>query len=143
MMNIADCLFRIFLLGSICSSAVIPAACRAAVLVTSSVAVFGVCSAVADAPRPYQTVFVKADQDMNEKLGKKQYLVPYLMSSHPGSTLKEAVELAEFLRDLGYMPEQVQDFYPTPSTLSTCMFYTGVDPRNMQPVFFSASMTRS
>ena len=65
--------------------------------------------------------FVKAYKDMNEKIGKKQYLVPYLMSSHPGSTLKEAVELAEFLRDLGYMPEQVQDFYPTPSTISTCM----------------------
>lgn len=72
---------------------------------------------------------------MNEKLGKKQYLVPYLMSSHPGSTLKEAVELAEYCRDLGYMPEQVQDFYPTPSTLSTCMYYTGVDPRTMKPVY--------
>ena len=62
---------------------------------------------------------------MNDRIGKKQYLVPYLMSSHPGSTLKEAVELAEYCRDLGYMPEQVQDFYPTPSTLSTCMYYTG------------------
>ena len=79
--------------------------------------------------------FVKAYKDMNEKIGKKQYLVPYLMSSHPGSTLKEAVELAEFLRDLGYMPEQVQDFYPTPSTISTCMYYTGVDPRTMQPIY--------
>ena len=57
------------------------------------------------------------------------------MSSHPGSTMKEAVELAEYLRDLGYMPEQVQDFYPTPSTISTCMYYTGVDPRNMKPVY--------
>ena len=57
------------------------------------------------------------------------------MSSHPGSTLKEAVELAEYLRDLGYMPEQVQDFYPTPSTISTCMYYTGVDPRDMKPVY--------
>ena len=66
---------------------------------------------------------------------KKQYLVPYLMSSHPGSTLQEAVELAEFLRDLGYMPEQVQDFYPTPSTISTCMYYTGLDPRTMNPVY--------
>ena len=65
---------------------------------------------------------------MNEKLGLKQYLVPYLMSSHPGSTLKEAVELAEHLRDLGYMPEQVQDFYPTPGTASTVMYYTGLDP---------------
>lgn len=72
---------------------------------------------------------------MNEKLGKKQYLVPYLMSSHPGSTLQEAVELAEFLRDLGYMPQQVQDFYPTPSTISTCMYYTGLDPRTMEPVY--------
>ena len=72
---------------------------------------------------------------VNEKLGKKQYLVPYLMSSHPGSTLQDAVELAEYVRDLGYMPEQVQDFYPTPSTLSTVMFYTGVDPRTMQPVY--------
>lgn len=57
------------------------------------------------------------------------------MSSHPGSSLKEAVELAEFIRDLGYMPEQVQDFYPTPSTLSTCMYYTGFDPRTMTPVY--------
>ena len=64
----------------------------------------------------------------------KQYVVPYLMSSHPGSSLKEAIELAEYLRDIGYMPEQVQDFYPTPSTISTCMYYTGVDPRNMQSV---------
>ncbi len=79
--------------------------------------------------------FVKEYEDMNAKLQKKQYLVPYLMSSHPGSTLKEAVELAEFLRDLGYMPQQVQDFYPTPSTISTCMYYTGVDPRTMQPVY--------
>ena len=72
---------------------------------------------------------------MNERLGLKQYLVPYLMSSRPGSTLKEAVELAEYLRDLGYMPEQVQDFYPTPSTISTCMYYTGLDPRTMEPVY--------
>lgn len=79
--------------------------------------------------------FVKEYTRMNEKLGKKQYLVPYLMSSHPGSTLQEAVELAEFLRDLGYMPEQVQDFYPTPSTISTCMYYTGLDPRTMEPVY--------
>lgn len=79
--------------------------------------------------------FVNEYKKMNEKLGKKQYLVPYLMSSHPGSTLQEAVELAEFLRDLGYMPEQVQDFYPTPSTISTCMYYTGLDPRTMEPVY--------
>ena len=79
--------------------------------------------------------FAQEYKKMNEKLGLKQYLVPYLMSSHPGSTLKEAVELAEHLRDLGYMPEQVQDFYPTPSTISTCMYYTGLDPRTMEPVY--------
>ena len=82
----------------------------------------------------YQT-FVEKYYDMNKKLGKEQYLVPYLMSSHPGSTMKEAVKLAEYLRGLGYMPEQVQDFYPTPSTISTCMYYTGVDPRTMKPVY--------
>ena len=79
--------------------------------------------------------FTKKYKQINEKLGKKQFLVPYLMSSHPGSTMKEAVELAEYLRDLGYMPEQVQDFYPTPSTISTCMYYTGVDPRTMKEVY--------
>ena len=79
--------------------------------------------------------FVKEYKEMNKKIGKEQYLVPYLMSSHPGSTLKEAVELAEYLRDLGYMPEQVQDFYPTPSTISTCMYYTGLDPKTLTPVY--------
>ena len=79
--------------------------------------------------------FSQKYKQINEKLGKKQFLVPYLMSSHPGSTMKEAVALAEYLRDLGYMPEQVQDFYPTPSTISTCMYYTGVDPRSMKPVY--------
>ena len=81
--------------------------------------------------------FTRQFYKMNEKIGKEQYLVPYLMSSHPGSTLKEAVELAEYCRDLGYMPEQVQDFYPTP--LSTCMYYTGVDPRTMQKVYVPKS----
>ena len=79
--------------------------------------------------------FCRKYKQLNEKLGLKQYLVPYLMSSHPGSTLRDAVELAEYCRDLGYMPEQVQDFYPTPSTLSTVMYYTGLDPRTMQPVY--------
>ena len=79
--------------------------------------------------------FTRQFDRMNHRIGKEQYLVPYLMSSHPGSGLKEAVELAEYCRDLGYMPEQVQDFYPTPSTLSTCMYYTGLDPRNMKPVY--------
>ena len=81
------------------------------------------------------TRFVKQFNEMNQKLGMEQYLVPYLMSSHPGSDLKEAVTLAEYIRDLGYMPEQVQDFYPTPSTISTCMYYTGVDPRTMEKVY--------
>lgn len=79
--------------------------------------------------------FTRQFYKMNEKIGKEQYLVPYLMSSHPGSTLKEAVELAEYCRDLGYMPEQVQDFYPTPSTISTCMYYTGYDCRTMEKVY--------
>ncbi|MDD3222930.1 MAG: YgiQ family radical SAM protein [Clostridia bacterium] len=79
--------------------------------------------------------FIKDYKAMNVCVGKNQYLVPYLMSSHPGSTMKEAVKLAEYLRDLGYMPEQVQDFYPTPATLSTCMYYTGLDPRTMEPVY--------
>lgn len=79
--------------------------------------------------------FVKKYYQINKELGKKQYLVPYLMSSHPGSTLKDAVELAIYLRDLGYMPEQVQDFYPTPSTISTVMYYTGIDPRNGKKVY--------
>jgi hypothetical protein len=79
--------------------------------------------------------FVKEYNEMNGRIGKKQYLVPYLMSSHPGSGLHEAIELAEYLRDLGYMPEQVQDFYPTPSTISTCMYYTGIDPRTMEKVY--------
>lgn len=83
--------------------------------------------------------FVKAYYDMNKKIGKEQYLVPYLMSSHPGSTLKEAIELAEYLRDLGYMPEQVQDFYPTPATISTCMYYTGLDPSTLEPVYVTTN----
>ncbi len=79
--------------------------------------------------------FVDKFYQINKRIGKEQYLVPYLMSSHPGSGLKEAITLAEHIRDLGYMPEQVQDFYPTPSTISTCMYYTGVDPRTMEPVY--------
>ena len=79
--------------------------------------------------------FIKKFKETNEKLGKKQFVVPYLMSSHPGSTLKDAILLAEHLRDIGYMPEQVQDFYPTPSTISTCMYYTGLDPRTMKEVY--------
>lgn len=88
--------------------------------------------------KPENSIYQKFEQKykkINQQLGKKQYLVPYLMSSHPGSTLQEAVTLAEYLRDLGYMPEQVQDFYPTPSTISTCMYYTGLDPRTMEKVY--------
>ena len=79
--------------------------------------------------------FLRKYEEYNKRTGKKQYAVPYLMSSHPGSTMREALELAEYIRDLGYMPEQVQDFYPTPSTLSTVMYYTGLDPRDMKKVY--------
>lgn len=79
--------------------------------------------------------FVKKFYEINRKINKEQYLVPYLISSHPGSDLNAAIELAEYLKDIGHMPEQVQDFYPTPGTLSTCMFYTEIDPRTMKPVF--------
>ncbi len=79
--------------------------------------------------------FVEKYYALNKQYGMNQYLVPYLMSSHPGSTMKEAVELAEYIRDMGYNPEQVQDFYPTPSTLSTVMYYTGLDPRTMEKVY--------
>lgn len=79
--------------------------------------------------------FVKEFYDINKKIGKEQYIVPYLMSSHPGSTLNSAITLAEYLRDIRYTPEQVQDFYPTPGTLSTCMYHTGVDPLTMEAVY--------
>ena len=83
--------------------------------------------------------FVAEFEQACAQAGKEQYIVPYLMSSHPGSTLKEAVELAEYCRDLGFNPEQVQDFYPTPATVSTCIYYTGVDPRTMEPVYVPKS----
>lgn len=79
--------------------------------------------------------FISKYNKINKSLGMNQFVVPYLMSSHPGSTLEDAVCLAEYLREWGYMPEQVQDFYPTPSTISTCMYYTGLDPRNMEKVY--------
>ena len=84
--------------------------------------------------RVYEAFLEKYDR-LNRQMGLKQFVVPYLMSSHPGSTLKEAVALAEYLRDIGYNPEQVQDFYPTPSTVSTVMYDTGLDPRTMKPVY--------
>ena len=79
--------------------------------------------------------FVKEFEKINRELGLKQYIVPYLMSSHPGSRLSDAIALAEYIRDMGYMPEQVQDFYPTPGTVSTTMYYTGLDPLTMTPVY--------
>lgn len=81
--------------------------------------------------------FVKKFDQINKQLNTNQYLVPYLISSHPGSKMSDAIALAEAIRDMGYMPEQVQDFYPTPSTISTVMYYTGLDPRNMQKVFIT------
>ncbi len=78
--------------------------------------------------------FVNKYYEINNKLGKRQFLVPYLMSSHPGSDLNAAIKLAEYLRDTGQNPRQVQDFYPTPGTLSTCMYYTGLDPMTMKQV---------
>lgn len=94
-----------------------------------------VLRAMGKPPHKVYLRFLERYERVNRLTGKKQYVVPYLMSSHPGSTLKEAVELAEYIRDLGYMPEQVQDFYPTPGTISTCMYYTGLDPRNWKPVY--------
>ena len=89
--------------------------------------------------REVYEAFVQRYNAVNRRLGLRQYLVPYLMSSHPGSTLRDAVELAEYLRDTGHQPEQVQDFYPTPGTLSTCMYHTGLDPRDMKPVYVPKS----
>lgn len=83
--------------------------------------------------------FVERYKRINRELGKEQYLVPYLMSSHPGSTLADAVALAEYVRDIGYNPEQVQDFIPTPGTLATCMYYTGLDPRTGEKVYVARS----
>lgn len=79
--------------------------------------------------------FLREYEDANKKTGKQQFAVPYFMSSHPGCTMKEAVRLAEYVRDLGFTPEQVQDFYPTPSTLSTCMYYTGIHPLTGEKVY--------
>lgn len=79
--------------------------------------------------------FVKKYYDMSKRLKKDQYLVPYLISGHPGSDISAAIELAEYVRDMGYNPEQIQEFYPTPGTLSTCMYYTGLDPRTMKSVY--------
>ena len=84
--------------------------------------------------------FVKRYKAANERLGLRQYLIPYLISSHPGSTLEDAVELALFLKEYGFVPDQVQDFYPTPGTMATCMYYTGLDPMTMKPFYVAKDM---
>lgn len=88
--------------------------------------------------RVYKEFKAKYDS-INQRLGKKQYLVPYLISSHPGCTIADAVRLAEYLKSINYMPEQVQDFYPTPSTKSTCMYYTGLNPDTLEEIFVPKS----
>ncbi len=90
-------------------------------------------------PHALYEEFIKRYERMNARLGKKQFVVPYLMSSHPGCTLSDAIELAQYLKKIGHRPQQVQDFYPTPGTVSTCMYHTGLDPRTMQPVFVPKS----
>ena len=88
--------------------------------------------------KPSRKVYDKFSQkfyEINKKIGKEQYLVPYLMSSHPGSTLNEAIELALYIKEHNLHPEQVQDFYPTPFTISTSMFYTGLDPFTLKEVY--------
>lgn len=84
--------------------------------------------------------FTRKYKKANEKLGLKQYLIPYLISSHPGSSLEDGVELALFLKEYGFVPDQVQDFYPTPGTLATCMYYTGLNPLTMEEVYVAKSM---
>lgn len=93
--------------------------------------------------KPAKEVFIAfADKyrRINQQLGLKQYLIPYLISSHPGSTLDDAVELALFLKEYGFVPDQVQDFYPTPATLATCMYYTEMDPFTMEPVYVAKDL---
>lgn len=93
--------------------------------------------------KPSREVYDKFKEkyfQINKKYGLKQYLVPYLMSSHPGSDLKAAIELAEYIRDMGYNPEQVQDFYPTPGSLSTTMYYTEMNPLTGEKVYVPKSL---
>lgn len=92
------------------------------------------------APKKVFLEFAAKYKKTNERLGMKQYLIPYLISSHPGSTMKDAVELALFLKEYGFVPDQVQDFYPTPGTLATCMYYTEIDPLTMEPVYVAKTM---
>ena len=86
-------------------------------------------------PHALYEEFIRRYERMNARLGKKQFVVPYLMSSHPGCTISDAIELALYLKRIGHRPEQVQDFYPTPGTVSTCMYHTGLDPRTMEKVY--------
>jgi radical SAM superfamily enzyme YgiQ (UPF0313 family) len=95
----------------------------------------GVLNAMGKPPKEVYESFKKRFFEITNSIGKEQYLVPYLISSHPGSTLNDAVELALYLKKWGYSPEQVQDFYPTPGTVSTCMFYTGLDPYTLKEVY--------
>ncbi len=89
--------------------------------------------------RNITTEFIDAYRQKNKELGMKQFLVPYFMSSHPGSTITEAIDLAEFIRDSGLRPEQVQDFTPTPGSVSSCMYYTGIDPFTGEEVYVPKS----
>lgn len=91
-------------------------------------------------PKKVFDQFMKKYKSINERMGKKQYIIPYFISSHPGSTLNDAIELALYLKQTGFIPEQVQDFYPTPGTLSTCMYYTGLDPRTMETIYVPEKM---
>jgi uncharacterized radical SAM protein YgiQ len=79
-------------------------------------------------------IFRKKYKDMNKRLNKKQYLIPYFISGHPGETMEDIVKLVEFLMDSGFVPDQIQDFYPTPGTVSTCMYHTGIDPNTMKKI---------
>lgn len=94
-----------------------------------------VLDAMGKPPNEIYRVFQEKFFTLTKEAGLEQYLVPYFISGHPGSTLKDAIELAEYIRDMGYRPEQVQDFYPTPGTLSTCMYETGIDPRTMKDIY--------
>ena len=99
-----------------------------------------VLSKMGKPPKEVYEKFTKEFQKINQKIGKEQYIIPYFISSHPGSKLEDAIELALYLKKTGFIPEQVQDFYPTPGTLSTCMYYTGLDPRTMEPVYVPKSI---
>ncbi|MGL4485346.1 MAG: DUF3362 domain-containing protein, partial [Anaerovoracaceae bacterium] len=94
-----------------------------------------VLSAMHKAPKEAFIKFVEKFKSANEKLGMKQFLIPYLMSSHPGSDIDEAINLALLLKETGYSPDQIQDFYPTPGTLSTCMYYSGIDPISGREIY--------